>query len=266
LLLDPGNCASVGDAVRRELDRHLYCIKPDVQEQIIRCMMRFNAETISFCREMEAARTRVAKLEKDLIPHDPKLVPNALSKSIKETAEIYVAQAWSHEDAGRFDEAIDAFGKAIELDPDDCNLRFQRAMAKLGQGNYDGVFYDFEEVVKLAKTHSKKNDVYNNEAVSGGYKSVLNLYLVYYNLSNEMQVFQKRTDASTKRTDYYLGELMKRKPQEGYLLATENEDNLNRSSRYVQAMRNAGRAAGRSLQVAWMERNQDNKRGSVHGS
>jgi len=57
-------------------------------------------------------------------------------------------------------DAIDDFDKAIDMDPDDCNLYFMRAMSMRGAGRYEDADEDFRRAIALSKVKSVANTVY----------------------------------------------------------------------------------------------------------
>ena len=75
-------------------------------------------------------------------------------------------------------DAIDDFGKAIELDPSDCNVWFQRSIVKNACGDNDGAVSDCTEAIRLSRSEQNRRN-YDYTARQQGYESVTDFYELY---------------------------------------------------------------------------------------
>lgn len=73
-------------------------------------------------------------------------------------------------------DAIDDFTMAISLEPQDCNLFFQRAMAKSSTGDQQGFLTDIEDAIRLSKAETTLNRNYNLGAKDMGHESTTAMY------------------------------------------------------------------------------------------
>jgi tetratricopeptide (TPR) repeat protein len=76
-------------------------------------------------------------------------------------------------------DAIDDFDKAIDREPDDCNLYFMRAMSMRGAGRYEDADEDFRRAIALSKVKNERNrgyDAHANEKEMGGWPSAAAVY------------------------------------------------------------------------------------------
>lgn len=73
-------------------------------------------------------------------------------------------------------DAIYDFTKAISLEPQDCNLYFQRAMSKSSTGDQQGFLADIQDAIRLSKVDSALNRNYNLGAKDMGHKSTAAMY------------------------------------------------------------------------------------------
>ena len=73
-------------------------------------------------------------------------------------------------------DAIDDFTKAISLEPQDCNLYFQRAMSKSSAGDEQGFLADIQDAIRLSKVDSALNRSYNLGAKDMGWQSAAAMY------------------------------------------------------------------------------------------
>jgi len=73
-------------------------------------------------------------------------------------------------------DAIDDFTRAISLQPDDCNLYFQRAMSKTATGDQSGFEADMQQAILLSKVDSPLNRNYNQGAKEMGWANTTAMY------------------------------------------------------------------------------------------
>jgi tetratricopeptide (TPR) repeat protein len=64
-------------------------------------------------------------------------------------AKVYFERGLIHVQAGRYDEAIADFSKAIDLDPNHAQARTQRGLCYGNKGDYDRGISDFDEAIGL---------------------------------------------------------------------------------------------------------------------
>ena len=86
-------------------------------------------------------------------------------------------------------DAIDDFTKAISLEPQDCNLYFQRAMSKISIGDQQGFLIDIQDAIRLAKVDNALTKIYNLQANERGSKSVATVYEQQAALHNDTPAF-----------------------------------------------------------------------------
>jgi tetratricopeptide (TPR) repeat protein len=73
-------------------------------------------------------------------------------------------------------DAIDDFTRAISLEPDDCNLYFQRAMSKTATGDQLGFQADIQQAIRLSKMDNALNRNYNQGAKEMGWPTAAAMY------------------------------------------------------------------------------------------
>ena len=73
----------------------------------------------------------------------------------------------------KFDlDAIDDYNKAILIEPADCNLYFMRSVSKGETGDLRGRVADIQEAIHIAKTDNPLNKIYNSWARKLGYEDI----------------------------------------------------------------------------------------------
>lgn len=100
----------------------------------------------------------------------------------------------------RFDlEAIDDFDSAIALEPENCNLLFQRSFSKESIGDLQGEAADLEKAINLAEIDNKYARIYDEHAREEGYRNCAHLYrqqMIRAKLYlREQEDFRKRAEA-----------------------------------------------------------------------
>ncbi len=78
-------------------------------------------------------------------------------------AERYMARALSSADRGNFEEALDDFTRAIDLNPTSAQGYYNRGITYINLGAYQKAVDDFTEAVELRPEHT---DAYTNRALS----------------------------------------------------------------------------------------------------
>jgi len=77
----------------------------------------------------------------------------------------------------KFDlEAIEDFDTAIALEPEDCNLFFQRSFSKESIGDLQGKAADLEKAINLAEIDNKYTRIYDEYAREKGFRNCAHLY------------------------------------------------------------------------------------------
>jgi len=92
-------------------------------------------------------------------------------------------------------DAIDDFNKAIPLDPEDCNLYFMRSVSKGATGDLYGCVADLQEAIRLSEIDNPLNEKYNLWANKLGYKNIaakFNYDLIVANQDIETQEAKER--------------------------------------------------------------------------
>ena len=96
-------------------------------------------------------------------------------------------------------DAIDDFTKAIEYDPANAQLYYNRAFAKILTGDYEGAMSDRATTFELIKADTTVNRSESEKALSENYPS---LYQKYFDLYNELEQLKPGIEAKgfyTKR-------------------------------------------------------------------
>lgn len=73
-------------------------------------------------------------------------------------------------------DAIEDFTKAISFDQEDCNLYFQRSIAKLSVGDKIGSDADLHEAIRLSRIEGESNANYNESARQMGWPDAATMY------------------------------------------------------------------------------------------
>jgi tetratricopeptide (TPR) repeat protein len=126
-------------------------------------------------------------------------------------------------------DAIDDFNRAIALEPENCNLFFQRSFSKESIGDLQGKAADLEKAINLAEIDNKYIRIYDEYAREEGCRNCAHLYrrqmIRAKLLLQEQEDFRKRAEAKPdiwqlvpKRTN------MRRRRMEGRTLQAETLD------------------------------------------
>lgn len=95
-------------------------------------------------------------------------------------AELFASRGTCSDALGWKLDAIDDYNEAITLSSlPDCNLYFQRGMAKVSSGDLQGCLADIREAVRLAKIPNTLTQNYDDGAREMGHASAAALYELY---------------------------------------------------------------------------------------
>lgn len=89
-------------------------------------------------------------------------------------------------------DAIADIDKAISLEPEDCNLYYERSLSKEIIGDYNGAISDLKEAIRLSKIDTPLNKNYKDKAQQMGTESHTLLY--YIRLSYVEQIPKTQID------------------------------------------------------------------------
>lgn len=144
-------------------------------------------------------------------------------------AEVYALRGGCLQ-ALSFDlEAIDDFGSAIALEPEDCNLFFQRSFSKESIGDLQGKAADLEKAINLAEIDNRHTRIYDEYAREKGWRNCAHLYrqqMIRAKLYlQEQEDFRKRAEAEPDIWQLVPKETnMRRRPIEGRASQPETLD------------------------------------------
>jgi len=91
----------------------------------------------------------------------------------KSPAPIAARLAWRHLGdtyvrAGRYDEALDSFGRVIALEPDSADAYYDRAAVYLDLGRYPSAISDYDKVIELYPNSAAAYNNRGNACAGGG--------------------------------------------------------------------------------------------------
>jgi len=78
-------------------------------------------------------------------------------------AKFYINRGIAYEGKGQFDQAVDDFTKALEIDPKDAGVYYHRGIGYVNKGQFDWAIDDFTKALEI---DPKRADAYYNRAIA----------------------------------------------------------------------------------------------------
>lgn len=97
---------------------------------------------------------------------------------------VLLKEGLDHLHHGRFDEAIAAYDRALELDPEQAEARYRRGTARLRKGDLDRALSDFNEALAIDPRHA---DAYLHRGLVHAARGFHDLAVVDFNTSLDIQ-------------------------------------------------------------------------------
>lgn len=117
-------------------------------------------------------------------------------------ADVYTMRAECLQSLNFDLEAIDDFDSAIALEPEDCNLFFQRSFSKESIGDFQGKAADLEKAINLAEIDDRYTRIYDDSAREKGFRNCAHLYRQHMIRAKlylqEQEDFRKLTEAESE--------------------------------------------------------------------
>lgn len=108
-----------------------------------------------------------------------------------EHPELFEKQATCFQRSGYDFDAIEAFGRVLESQRQDCNLYFMRSLSLTAVCRYSEAADDLRDAIRLSKVNNSRNEGYHASAQLTGWASATAIY-EHYLIVNEL--YLKKSD------------------------------------------------------------------------
>ncbi len=121
--------------------------------RILLCAVLVMVFSVAGCKQKEASNNQVVAPPQVMISAQQIDNLRALAKMNPGKADGWIALGNALMDTQRFSEAIEAYQKALAIDPKNVDVRVDMGTCMRGVGKFEGAVAEFRKAIKLAPKH-----------------------------------------------------------------------------------------------------------------